>query len=318
MTELVVLRPGWQSTIQDTGRAGYFRHGLSEGGALDEHAFRWANKLLENEPGAACIEILLGTFEAEFTADAVIAVTGADMAVTVNDKVLAHWRSHSVQRGDVIRFGQARSGLRAYLGIAGGWQTPHQFGSRTVVMRENLGGLDGGPLKQGDRLPFLAGLTPALHAVPRMHHPDYQEPLTLKVIPGYQYDQFGVVARRTFETAEYTVSNDISRMGYKLNGPAVAADARKLASEGIACGAIQIPPDGQPIILLKDRQTIGGYPKIGCVASLDCARLSQRSPGSPIRFEFTDVDRVQAERRLFDRFFNHSYWVKDGRQIVWP
>lgn len=318
MPELVVLHPGWQSTIQDAGRSGYFRQGLSEGGALDEHAFRWANKLLDNEPNAACIEILLGKFEAEFTANAVIAVTGADMTVTMNGQVLSHWSSHCVQRGDVIRFGQARSGLRTYLGIAGGWQTPRQFGSRTVVMRENLGGLDGGPLKQGDRLAFKAGGGPARRAVPAELRPDYQTPLTVKVMPGYQYEQFGVIARRTFETSEYIVSNDINRMGYKLNGPAVAADTRKLASEGIAYGAIQIPPDGQPIVLLKDRQTIGGYPKIGCVASLDCARLSQRSPGSPIRFEFTDVDRIQAERRLFDRFFNHSQWVDDSRQIAWP
>ncbi|WP_127559750.1 biotin-dependent carboxyltransferase family protein [Saccharospirillum alexandrii] len=318
MTELVVLQPGWQSTIQDAGRSGYFRQGLSEGGALDEHAFRWANKLLNNEPNAACIEILLGKFEAEFKANAVIAITGADMEASINGEVLRNWRTHSVQQGDVIRFGQARSGLRTYLGIAGGWQTPRQFGSRTVVMREKLGGLDGGPLKQGDRLAFQPRNSPALRVVPEALRPDYQAPLTVYVMPGYQYEQFSVIARRTFETAEYIVSNDISRMGYKLTGPPVSADTRKLASEGIAYGAIQIPPDGQPIILLKDRQTIGGYPKIGCVASLDCARLSQRSPGSPIRFEFTDVDRVQAERRLFDRFFNHSYWVDDSRQIAWP
>lgn len=318
MTELKVLQPGWQSTIQDAGRSGYFRQGLSEGGALDEHAFRWTNKLLENDPGAACIEILLGNFEAEFTADAVIAITGADIPGTVNGRVLNNWSSHRVQQGDVIRFDRALSGLRAYLGIAGGWQTPRQFGSRSVVMREQLGGLDGGPLKQGDRLMFTSLTDQPLRSVPMLHRPDFQQPLTVKVIPGYQYEQFGLVARRTFETAEYCVSNDISRMGYKLEGPAVAAEDRKLASEGIAYGAIQIPPDGHPIILLKDRQTIGGYPKIGCVASLDCARLSQRSPGSPIRFEFTDVDRVQAERRLFDRFFNHSQWVDDERQIAWP
>jgi allophanate hydrolase subunit 2 len=107
-------------------------------------------------------------------------------------------------------------------------------------------------------------------------------------------------------------------MGYKLNGPAVAAQTRKLASEGIAFGAVQIPPDGQPIVLLKDRQTIGGYPKIGCVASLDCARLSQCSPGTQVSFEFSDVDRVQAQRRLFDRFFNVTQWVEDDREIAWP
>lgn len=318
MTELIVRNSGWQSTIQDAGRSGYFRQGLSEGGALDEHAFRWANKLLENDAGAACIEILMGKFEAEFGADATIAITGADIPVTLKGEKLEHWCSHRVRRGDVIRFGQARSGLRVYLGVAGGWQTPHQFGSRSVVMREQLGGLDGGPLKQGDRLPFKPQINPPLRRVPQVHRPDYLQALTVKVIPGYQFEQFSVAARRTFEIAEYQITSDINRMGYKLSGPAVAAESRKLASEGIAHGAIQIPPDGQPIILLKDRQTIGGYPKIGCVASLDCARLSQLTPGALVSFEFTDVDRIQAERRLFDRFFKHSQWVDDARQIVWP
>lgn len=318
MSELIVRQPGWQSTIQDAGRSGYFRQGLSEGGALDEHAYRWANKLLENDANAACIEILLGNFEAEIGADTIIAITGADIPLTLNGQALDLWCSHRVQRGDVIRFDQARSGLRAYLGVAGGWQTPTHFGSRSVVMREQLGGLDGGPLKKGDRLACIPVTGQALRCVPRAHRPDYLKPLTVKVIPGYQYNQFSVLARRTFETADYKISNDINRMGYKLSGPAVAAQSRKLASEGIAYGAIQIPPDGQPIVLLKDRQTIGGYPKIGCVASLDCARLSQCSPGSLVNFEFTDVDRVQAERRLFDRFFNLSQWVNDERKIAWP
>jgi biotin-dependent carboxylase-like uncharacterized protein len=318
MTDVIVRHPGWQTTIQDIGRRGYFRHGLSEGGALDEHAYHWANKLLNNETSAACIEILLGKFEAEFRADTVISLAGADIPATLNGQSLSHWCSHRVQSGDVIRFEQARSGLRAYLGVAGGWKTPQLFGSRSVVMRERLGGLNGGPLEKGDRLEHGSGMDIPLHCVPLAHRPDYQRKLTVQVIPSYQFEQFSMVARRTFETAEYQVSNDISRMGYKLNGPAVAAQTSKLASEGIAFGAVQIPPDGQPIVLLKDRQTIGGYPKIGCVASLDCARLSQCSPGTQVSFEFTDVDRVQAQRRLFDRFFNVTQWVEDDREIAWP
>ncbi len=318
MSELTVMQPGWQSTIQDAGRSGYFQQGLSQGGAMDEHAFRWANKVLDNEAGAACIEILLGKFEAEFNADTTIIVTGADIPVTLNGNALDLWCSHRVQRGDVIRFGQARSGLWAYLSVAGGWQTPRQFGSRSVVLREKLGGLDGGPLKKGDQLPYVSSTEPPLRCVPWVHQPDYHKPLIVKVIPGYQYDRFSLLARRTFETADYKVTNEINRMGYKLSCPVVAAQTQKLASEGISYGAIQIPPDGQPIVLLKDRQTIGGYPKIGCVASLDCARLSQCGPGNRVGFEFADVERVQAERRLFDRFFNLSEWVDDDRLIAWP
>lgn len=318
MTEMTIRQPGWQATIQDIGRSGYFQQGLSQGGAVDEHAFQWANKVLGNSASAACIEILMGKFEAVMDADTTIAVTGADIPVTVNGEPIESWCSHRVKRGDVLTFGQARSGLWAYLGVAGGWQTPEQFGSRSVVMREKLGGLDGGALKKDDRLGCLPDVERPLRCVPWVHRPDYRKPLHLKVIPGYQHDLFSLVARRTFETADFKISNDINRMGFKLNGPAVAAQTQKLASEGIACGAVQIPPDGQPIVLLKDRQTIGGYPKIGCVASLDCARLSQCSPGHTVSFEFADVERVQSERRLFDRFFHLSEWVEDERGIAWP
>lgn len=318
MTELTVHQPGWQATIQDSGRSGFFQQGLSQGGAMDEHAYSWANKVLGNEAGSACIEILLGNFEAQVGADTTIVVTGADIPVTLNGEVIENWCSHRVRRGDRIRFGQARSGLWAYLGVAGGWQTPQQFSSRSVVVREQLGGMDGGPLKKGDRLPFAPIPERPLRCVPWIHRPNYKSPLTVKVIPSYQYKLFSLVARRTFETEGFEVSSDISRMGYKLSGPAVAASVQTLASEGIAFGAIQIPPQGQPIVLMRDRQTIGGYPKIGCVASLDCARLSQCSPGTGVRFEFTDVDSVQAERRLFDRFFSLSQWVDDDRVIAWP
>jgi len=318
MTEFTIRQPGWQATIQDVGRSGYFHQGLSQGGAVDEHAFQWANKVLGNSASAACIEILLGNFEAVFNTDTTIVVTGADIPVTLNGNLIENWCSHRVTQGDVISFKQARSGLWAYLGVAGGWQTPQQFGSRSVVVREKLGGLDGGPLKKGDLLSCIPAPEQPLRCVPWAHRPDYRKPLTLKVIPGYQHDLFSLVARRTFETADYKISNDINRMGFKLQGPAVPAQTQKLASEGIAYGAIQIPPDGLPIVLLKDRQTIGGYPKIGCVASLDCARLSQCSPGNSVSFEFADIERVQAERRLFDRFFHLSEWVEDDRGIAWP
>lgn len=318
MSNLHVIKPGWQSTIQDGGRRGYFRDGLSEGGAMDEHAFFWANKLLENELDCACIEILMGQFEAVFDDDTIIAVCGADLDVRINGKPVENWCTHPIKAGDRIAFKQPRSGLRAYLAVAGGWQTPVRFGSRSVVMREQLGGLDGGPLKAEDRLAFKAGQSAPQRSVAPNFIPDYQAELTLKVVPGYQYQDFSPRVRRRFVTSEYAVSHRIDRMGYKLEGPAVSAERTGIISEGIACGAIQVPQDGFPIVLLRDRQTIGGYPKIGCVASLDCSRLSQRGPGSVVSFEFTDVARVQAERQVFDRFFRACTWSSSGKGIQWP
>lgn len=314
MANLHIIKPGWQSTIQDLGRQGYFRSGLSEGGALDEIAFRWANALLNNPANAACIEILMGDFEAEFDASSTIAITGADLSCTLNGKAVAHWQSLSVNRGDRIRFHAPVSGLRAYLAIAGGWQTPIQFGSRSTVLREKLGGIDGDKLKTGQQLAYVEGVNAPTRQLDTLWIPDYTQELRLKVLPSYQYDQFSATAKQRFFTSEYTVSQRIDRMGYRLEGPEVKAQSQQLISEGIAMGAIQVPPDGQPIVLLKDRQTIGGYPKLGCVASLDCSLLSQQAPGKRVRFELSDVATVQIERRLFERKL--VYFSLDNNKIV--
>ena len=315
MSNLHVIKPGWQSTIQDGGRRGYFRDGLSEGGAMDEHAYHWANTLLENDLDSACIEILMGQFEAVFDADTTIAITGADLDARINGREVKHWSTHPVKAGDRIAFKQPRNGLRAYLAVAGGWQTPVLFGSRSVVMRERLGGLDGGPLRAEDRLSYLPNLNAPRRCVAPNYIPDYQAELTLKVVPGYQYRDFSNASRLRFTTSEYRVSNRIDRMGYKLEGPAISTEQSGVISEGIALGAIQIPQDGNPIVLMRDRQTIGGYPKIGCVTSLDCSRLSQRGPGAVVSFEFSDIATVQADRQIFDRFFRASSRSPSGQPL---
>ena len=320
MADLHVHKAGWQTTVQDLGRRGFSRAGLSSGGALDEHAYLWANKLLDNSLNAACIEVLMGQFEAEFDTATTIAVTGADLGLRLNGKAQAHWCSFRVQPGDRLQMETPRNGLRAYMGVVGGWQTPLTFNSRSTVLREQLGGLDGKALSVGQRLAYSVNIT---HDVPLRclnprYIPDYQAPLSVKVIPGYQYDRFSEVTRQRFFTSEYRVSQRIDRMGYRLEGPAVQANQAPLVSEGIAYGAIQIPQDGQPIVLLKDRQTIGGYPKMGCLSSLECSRLSQRAPGSSLAFELSHVATVQAERQLFDRFFQAGIWHASGRDVHWP
>ena len=310
MANLHIIKPGWQSTIQDLGRQGYFRSGLSEGGALDEIAFRWANALLKNPANAACIEILMGDFEAEFNAATTISITGADLSCTLNGKAVANWQSLSVHKGDRIRFNAPASGLRAYLAVTGGWQTPVQFGSRSTVLREKLGGIDGGKLKTGQQLAYVGDVNAPTRQLDALWIPDYAQELKLKMLPSYQYEQFSVASKRRFFTSEYIVSQRIDRMGYRLEGAEVKAQSQQLISEGIAMGAIQVPPDGQPIVLLKDRQTIGGYPKLGCVASLDCSLLSQQAPGKRVRFELSDVATLQIERRLFQRklwYFNNKH-----------
>ncbi|MEX1056617.1 MAG: biotin-dependent carboxyltransferase family protein, partial [Natronospirillum sp.] len=293
MSVLIVNRPGFQTLLQDQGRQGSQRAGLTEGGAADQHAYRWANKLLDNGNNAACLEILMGQFDATVTDDVLIAVTGADLAFTINGKAAENWSSHWLQAGDKIAFNRPLSGLRAYLAVAGGWQTPQCFGSRSVVIREHLGGLDGGPIKAGDRLVFNEQQRQAQRQLAPQYIPDYQADLTLQVVPGYQYAEFSGLDRRRFTSSRYTISNQIDRMGYRLKGPIIVPKIDGVISEGIAMGAVQVPRDGQPIVLLRDRQTIGGYPKIGCVSSLCCSKLSQRGPGAQVTFEFAELADLQ-------------------------
>ncbi|MCH8550726.1 MAG: biotin-dependent carboxyltransferase family protein [Natronospirillum sp.] len=318
MSVLRINKPGWFSVIQDSGRRGAQRSGLTEGGAADEHAYRWANKLLDNPMNAACVEVLMGNFSATLTDDALIAVTGADLDFRINDQPADNWSTHFLQGGDRIAFTGPRNGMRAYLGVAGGWLTPTCFGSRSVVVREGLGGFNGGPLVADDRLPFKPAERQHKRQLAPRYIPDYSRPLTLKVVPGYQCLQFGATDRRRFTTGEYEVSQRIDRMGYRLEGPRIVPENSGVISEGIALGAIQVPRDGQPIVLLRDRQTIGGYPKIGCVTSLGCSQLSQRGPGTMVRFEFINLEQAQSERLVFNRFFAASQWHPAGQTVVWP
>lgn len=317
MSTLHIKQPGWFSVIQDTGRQGAQSAGLATGGAADEHAFRWANKLLDNPMTAACVEILMGNFSAILTDNALIAVTGADLDLHINGQPATNWSTHSLNRGDTIAFTRPRNGLLAYLGVAGGWQTPTFFGSRSVVVREGLGGFNGGPLKADDQLPFQTDERRIKRQLAPRYIPDYSQPITLNVVPGYQYQQFSSLDRRRFTTGEYAVSQRVDRMGYRLQGPTIKPETSGVISEGIALGAIQVPQDGQPIVLLRDRQTIGGYPKIGSVTSLGCNQLSQRGPGSSVRFQFIDLEQAQAERLVFNRFFDASDWHPGGKSVVW-
>ncbi|WP_240753930.1 biotin-dependent carboxyltransferase family protein [Natronospirillum operosum] len=318
MNNLRIITPGWFTIIQDRGRKGAQRAGLTEGGAADEHAYLWANKLLDNPMNAACLEVLMGNFEAVLSADALLSVTGADLEFSINGQPAENWSTHPVQAGDRIEFRRPLNGLRAYLGVAGGWLTPELFSSRSVVTREGLGGLDGGPLREHDELPFGPQQATFRRQLAPRYIPDYSSPLTLRLVPCYQHDLFSPQDRRRFSSEEYRISQRIDRMGYRLEGPVITPEVGGIISEGIALGAVQVPRDGQPIVLLRDRQTIGGYPKIGCVSSLGCSQLAQRGPGAPIQFEFVTLESVQAERLLFNRFFAASQWHSSGEELVWP
>lgn len=315
MTGLLVSRPGPRTTVQDLGRSGYQHQGLSPGGAADLRSFRWANHLLDNPANAACLEITLGGFMATARQPLLLAITGADCRGTVNGTPIPHWGVFLMEAGDELQLSAPPSGLLTYLAVAGGWQTRVFCGSRSCVSREGLAEL--GMLTAGTLVPALEA-PPDIdsHAarkrrvpLPFRHNPEPDAPL--KLIPGPEYLSFSHIDRARLLAACYTVGHQSDRMAYRLDGPALRS-AGGITSKGVSCGTVQVPGDGKPMVLLNDRQTIGGYPIIGTVARLDCGRLAQKRPGEPVGFQWADVADCQSERLLFERQLNMTIWTDTG------
>ena len=296
MNGLKVINPGILSLIQDAGRHGYHNIGITTGGPFDSFSAHWSNRLCDNSLSDACLEILVGGLILESQITTQIAITGADVTIKINDKSVETWRTHNISPGDRISIGYATSGCRCYLAVTGGIQCPLIFGSASTVVREGLGGLhkDGRALEQGDILPCNSSQASITRAVPEQYQPQFDASITdIRIIMGYQQDLFKPDQLNKFFSAEYTISPQSDRMGYRLEGPAIAHSNQQMLSEGICLGTVQLPADGQPIILLCDRQTIGGYPKLGSVFSEDIAKLAQLMPGRKIQFKPIELKQAQ-------------------------
>ncbi len=285
MSGFKVLNPGMLTLLQDGGRYGQHRIGLTTGGPLDRFAMSWANRLVHNDSGLTAIEASFGGLKLESSINTLVAVTGGDQPLTINGVEKATWRSHRVEAGDIIELGFARQFCRSYLAVHDGFQVTPSFGSTATVVREGIGGLSGGKLDAGDHLPARGTTERECLVLNDPTRTPYQNDISVRVLPGYQVHQFPRLEQRRFFSGTYTVTERADRMGYRLEGPAIECDIKGILSEGICMGAIQVPADGQPIVLLQDRQTIGGYPKIGSALSLDTGRLAQLMPGATVRFE---------------------------------
>jgi len=275
---------GPQTTVQDLGRAGQLRYGIPPSGPVDRFAFVLANRLVDNPDTAAALECTLVGPRFEVAAPLVIAVTGADMPLTVNGRETAGWAAIPLAAGDVVKLGAARNGVRSYVAFAGGLDVPLVLGSRSTYLRGRLGGMDGRALRKGDVLRTLASGAgrPAARPrrVARRAIPDYSDELTARVVLGPQDDRFTDRGIRTLLGDTYEVLPQSDRMGTRLRGPRIEhARGHDIISDGIAPGSIQVPGDGQPIVLLADRQSTGGYTKVATVCSFDVWRIGQRRPG---------------------------------------
>jgi len=280
-----VINPGVLSTIQDLGRFKQAHLGITTGGPADEAAYLWANRLLNNAKNSAVLELSFGGLKLISNSSTTIAIAGADAPLSINGQAKDNWQSYRVQPDDEIEIGFASNGCRIYLAVAGGFIIDKQFGSVSTVIREKIGGINGASIKPEQQLKFAQTNKRTLYRLSNTHIPNYLKKIQIRVITGYQFPFFNRDQTINFFTNEYQVSSQSDRMGYRLTGPRIKSDISKLFSEGICKGAVQIPPDGQPIVLANDRQTIGGYPKIGSAFSLDLHKLMQCTQGSKVSFE---------------------------------
>ncbi|MGL1958271.1 MAG: biotin-dependent carboxyltransferase family protein [Colwellia sp.] len=289
---LLVKQSGMLSLLQDGGRFGAFNIGLTNGGPLDRPAFHWANRLCGNDVNVTAIEISVGGLILTAQIDTVIAVTGAKMPLTINGIVKELWRSYQVKAGDTIELGFSTLGTRCYLAVSGGFIIPTSFGSTATVCREKVGGLTGDKLAVGEVLPCEIVTSAKHYKLAEQDQPIYSKNVVLHTIPSYQQHHFSSYQQRLFFSSEYSASQNCDRMGYRLEGQKIDCDINGILSEGICHGAVQIPADGQPIVLMNDRQTIGGYPKIGAVMSLDTAKLAQLGAGDKVHFEPISMEKA--------------------------
>lgn len=302
----LVKKSGMLSLIQDAGRFGAFNIGLTNGGPIDLPAFQWANRLCANELNATAIEISVGGLALIAQLDTTIAVTGANMELTINGQVKDLWRSYQVKAGDVIALGFASQGVRSYLAVADGFTIAESFGSTATVCREGVGGLTGDKLNVGDILPCGSQSRKQNLVLTNKLRPEYTDDVVLHTVPSYQQEYFSSHQQRLFFSSEYQVSKHFDRMGYRLKGQKISCDIEGVLSEGICHGAVQIPADGQPIVLMNDRQTIGGYPKIGAVSSVDSAKLGQLGQGGKVRFEPISMEQAHNLFHLNLSHFNRA------------
>ncbi len=270
--------------LQDAGRFGVRHLGVTQGGAADWNSMSWANWLLGNGLDVPVIEITLGGFALIAEEDCLLALAGADLGAQVDGQPLAPWRSFKLVKGQKLQFTQPLLGARAYLAAPGGFDAPKVLSSSATVVREELGGLDGMGLSlaKGSTLSYH-GESLCVREVPVALRPDLKSNAPLDLVLGAQIGQFSGQSLFDAFNSAWTLDSRADRMGIRLLGKALEYQGLPMISEGIPLGAVQVPPDGQPIVLLNDRQTIGGYPRLGALTPLALARLAQCLPGAQVR-----------------------------------
>ncbi len=294
-----VLDGGLLTTVQDLGRGGYQRYGVPVAGAADGPALRAANRLVRNEPGAAALECTVSGPRLVALRPIVAALTGADLGAVVERSDLGRfevppWSSFLLRRGNVLRFEGRRSGARAYVAFAGGIDVPEVLGSRSTYLTAGFGGLEGRALRSGDRLALLPSGTPPTPGLKWPKENCSENESAIRLVLGPQDDYFTEQGLSTLASSVYTVAAASDRMGLRFEGPPLEHRQTEFVSDGIMQGGIQVPANGLPILMLADRATMGGYPKIATAALADLSRLAQLLPGDRVRFQIVSRDAARS------------------------
>ncbi|MEO7324822.1 MAG: biotin-dependent carboxyltransferase family protein [Dokdonella sp.] len=330
---VVVLKAGLLTTVQDRGRRGFAAIGVGHAGPMDAGSFRLANALVGNADSAAALEVSLLGPRLRFETDATIALAGARFDMRIDAQAASSWQPTRIKAGSVLDLGSAQRGARAYLAVAGGFAVDAVLGSRSTDVNAGLGSLSGRALAAGERLSIsttaslasdpaaapLRGSTRNIGASPskpRRPTPSWSlDPRPwfdavgnqpIRLIRGAHWEALDADSRVALFTQEFRIGADSNRVGYRLEGPCLALDAAlELVSEAVAFGTLQLPPNGQPIALMAEHPTTGGYPRIGQIAAIDLPRLAQRRPGDYIRFLEMGIDEAQTRYLARERELAH-------------
>lgn len=314
---LKILKAGLQTSVQDLGRVGFQKFGVIASGVMDPFAHRLANLLVGNDERLATLEVTLVGPTIQFTEDALIALCGGQLSPQINGVAVNMWRMLKVQKDSTLTFGEPRMGARCYVAVAGGIEVPELMGSRSTYLRAGIGGFQGRALAKGDDI--STGKLTSFQRKVLDQHSDleldwsvspiryYQEPV-IRMIKGKQFEWFTDASKQHIFSEAFTVSANSDRMGYRLDGVKLTLEnPTELISEAVAFGSVQVPIDGNPIVLLADRQTTGGYPKIGQIASVDLPLITQSKQGQSLRFKEISLQDAQ---QLFLEQEQHIRQVK--------
>ncbi|MCB6183071.1 biotin-dependent carboxyltransferase family protein [Leeia sp. TBRC 13508] len=316
-----VLKPGLASSIQDAGRSGYYHLGIPPSGALDQFAFQAANLLVGNDPLAAVLEITLMGPELEFTEDVLVAVTGAVMHPKVNGVPFPLYESFLVRSGEKLTFDYVKRGARAYVAVAGGFAVPEILGSRSTYGLGAFGGYEGRRLQAGDALSHGVATSKAKQGtkLPASMQEELSKQVTLRVMPGLYDHRVKPESLATFFADAWTVAPEADRIGYRLKGGkpldfvertppfGAGSDPSNIVDACYPIGSIQVPSGQEPIILLRDAVSGGGYMMVGAVISADLDLIGQMQPGYQCQFEIVSMEEALAARKTYQEKFQRLY-----------